>query len=317
MAHLLLLSALFFSSELRPVPLLAGEGFRIVDHGGAVVAVSPGVDPDKRGAFLYDLYVNSLQEAQQRLSLDLTPKPLLVECLLRSTFVRVLELFGVESEAEHAVAIALPQAEIIVIDNTKLVPAGGPVRDRVLTHEITHLLLEMRFQRIPRWLNEGLAMYAASQAPAPAEARRLQYWASRKGVIPFSDLCRRFPREHSLMYFAYIQSYEVVSYLIRYRGGVEPLKRLLSLQKKRGLRTAWNEVYGEEPEATWEKWRRYEAARLNLLHFILGEIPLFTYVVLLFLLAYGRYRWKRRRFYRLEELEDDHAAPRREYLIDH
>ena len=143
-------------------------------------------------------------------------------------------------------------------------------------------------------------MWAAGYHIPPKESRTLQYWASRRGIMPFSELLNEFPREHRLVHFAYVQSFSIVTHLINRKGGLERILRLLSLYQHESLSRAWEKTYGERPEDSWEIWRREEAGKHNLVIFIFGEIPLFSYLAVLFLLAYARYRVKRRRYFKGE-----------------
>ena len=141
-------------------------------------------------------------------------------------------------------------------------------------------------------------MWAANQVVDPHELETLRYWASRRGAISFEDLLNEYPHEHRLAAFAYVQSLSIVSYLVAHEGGIGTILDLIARYQRRTLEEAWEATYGEEPEATWERWRRFEARAFSPLRFLLRETPAFFVPAVLFLLAYLRFRIRRWRFYR-------------------
>jgi hypothetical protein len=76
--------------------------------------------------------------------------------------------------------------------------------DRVLTHELTHAMLNSIVpRRLPAWLNEGLAMYCEGRDAAASE-RRL---ASVRLFVPLAALQTSFARLNTAQaVFAYEES---------------------------------------------------------------------------------------------------------------
>ena len=110
------------------------------------------------------------------------------------------------------------------------VPVRGAMQhpdrlDHVLTHELTHAMLESVASRnLPAWLNEGLAMYFAGDDPQPAE-RAL---ATARLFVPLSQLQTTFsqlPRAEATV--AYAQSLFVTKALIDRMAGTRGLPQLL------------------------------------------------------------------------------------------
>lgn len=303
---LIILSASLSAAPADPLPVLAGQGFRVINRERAFIAVSPGTDPVKRANYLYVQFEKALAAVEGRLTLQDDMKPCLIDCESQSGFNRVFRAFVDEDPPAFAVAVAIPARGLIMVDQSRLrysanmtIPQGGAAQ-QTLIHEVAHLVLHRHFKRIPRWLDEGLAMWTARQALQAQDAQRISYWASRRGVMSYRDLIERFPWTHSLVHFAYMQSLSLVDFLIAAHG-VDKVLTLLDRHQRMAFPAAWRTVFNESIDDTWEVWRRDQARRLNPLRFIFGEIPLFTYPAVLFLLAYGRYRFKRRRYFQEEE----------------
>lgn len=73
----------------------------------------------------------------------------------------------------------------------ELVSTSGPSRDRLVRHELTHVALGDRDDRLPAWLSEGLAEWVSVQALPPADrtVSQVALAAARRGVdhLPDSD----------------------------------------------------------------------------------------------------------------------------------
>lgn len=75
--------------------------------------------------------------------------------------------------------------------NPTMLGRGGPDRDRLVRHELTHVALGQRDDQAPAWLSEGLAEYVSVQPLAPEERRvtREAIDAAESGVdaLPADD----------------------------------------------------------------------------------------------------------------------------------
>ncbi len=289
-----------WAAPAQLVPALAQEGFRVLDLDTALIAlVDSGGDARPHAERVRARYERAVQVVRQRLGLTGPPRPYIIECPSAHRMRELTAMIAGAPAPDYADAVAVPAANVML-----LVPSMELGADLALLHETAHLALHGRFARIPRWIDEGLAQWAAGQVPGEAELRTLRYWAFRNGVFPFGSLEDELPRRHELASFAYVQSYSVVEYLAMRRGGTGLLLEVVERAQSEPLGAAWKKVYGETAETTWEKWRRLEAGNFSLTGFLVHDIPLFTYLAVLVLIGYARYLVKRRRFLRAEELED-------------
>ncbi len=287
------------SAPAGPDSVLVEAGFREFARHGVRIAVAATADARTRAEHVRARYERAVDIVRANLGLAPETGACVVACGTRRQFRKVVELLAGSAPPDYAEAVALPAMRTVVIS-----PASDPLQDKALAHETAHLALHARFARIPRWIDEGLAQWAAGQVPADREVRNLRHWAFRNGVIPFASLADELPRRHDLAAFAYVQSFSVVAYLIMFRGGVERLLDVLARAQKAPLAAAWEQVYGETVEATWEDWRRYEARRFSAAVFLLHDIPLFSYLAVVLVVAYARYLVQRRRYLAAEDADD-------------
>lgn len=128
--------------------------------------------------------------------------------------------------------------------------------DRLLAHEIVHLLLFRRLKnhlpKMPLWLNEGLAEVLSGEVP-DTDSQLVQ--ASYLGrLVPFEALEKNFPRgeEGSL---AYAQSRSFVAFLRKVYGD-QALQKVISLiAQGKPFSVAFSQSFGVPLAVLEERWR--------------------------------------------------------------
>jgi hypothetical protein len=126
--------------------------------------------------------------------------------------------------------------------------------ERVVPHEITHLLIGDLAARMPRWLDEGLATDNEG-VHDPAAQSALDEAAGAGALLPFEQLCARFPADPHQAALAYAQSGSLMAF-IRERYGQEALRRLVAAYGaapdcQAGLHSALGLTL-EQLQADWE-----------------------------------------------------------------
>ena len=85
-----------------------------------------------------------------------------------------------------------------------------------IPHELAHILLYRYigedYNRLPTWLNEGVASIAEQYAN-PDYALALKRAVENKTLIPIDELCEPFPRDASQAFLAYAESESFTRYL--------------------------------------------------------------------------------------------------------
>lgn len=135
----------------------------------------------------------------------------------------------------------------------------GPVK-ALLAHEFMHVMvLDMAGNRVPFWLNEGLAEVAAHEqddVPLP----HLQAAVAAQTLFTMGDLAGSFRKlDPARVRLAYEQSYSFVRYLIERSGWYQMTELLKQLRRGAAPDAAFETVYGDYglDFATLERdWRR-------------------------------------------------------------
>lgn len=95
-------------------------------------------------------------------------------------------------------------------------PSQGIEMDTEIPHELTHVMLYRSlgdgYNRLPAWLNEGLAS-VTELYPDPDYKSNLQTASKNNSLLPMKDLCDPFPRDAGRAYLAYAESDSFVRYL--------------------------------------------------------------------------------------------------------
>lgn len=154
------------------------------------------------------------------------PMPLHIYLYPTSSDLRAaLRLAGSDWVGGHA----SPVLGVILVSAADAVTAPATLQ-RSLPHELTHLLLYEAtgpgYDTVPAWFNEGMATWL-EQNPNPHYPAMLQQAFSANRLIPFTDLCLRFPASEDQALLAYAESASLVT-TIQARYGNHALTELVA-----------------------------------------------------------------------------------------
>jgi len=99
---------------------------------------------------------------------------------------------------------------------------------RQIPHELMHIMMYKKlgdaYNKIPIWLNEGLAS-AVELYPDPNYSLLMQTAYQKKGLLPIANLCQSFPKDASNALLAYAESASFLSFIYQQYGtaGIESL----------------------------------------------------------------------------------------------
>lgn len=161
-----------------------------------------------------DLTAQAIERARQDIDPEASLQP--IDVYLYAN-VDDLRLALPSSQSYSIEALTLYETSVV------LVPYGPqsshiPNLERILPHEVTHALIhqatENDFDRVPRWLSEGLATSVEyATAPNP-DARILVEEALREDrLLDLNVLCADFPRDVIEARLAYAESASLVNYI--------------------------------------------------------------------------------------------------------
>ncbi len=155
----------------------------------------------------------SLQNISQMMNVSLASSPLDIYVYANAADLQsALTLGGRQWIAGHAdpalgvVMVSVTPGDTQTIELQRQVP-----------HELAHVMLyrnigEAGYNRLPAWLNEGIASMAELY-PNPDYAHALTQASKNNTLMPFADLCGSFPADSGGAFLAYAQSESFVRYL--------------------------------------------------------------------------------------------------------
>ncbi len=136
-------------------------------------------------------------------------------------------------------------------------PMGAQRLPGLLTHELAHVMLDASMgdaaDRIPRWLHEGIAQYAAG--PLTEDQRRVIADAALADkLLTIDELDEAFQGDRERVALAYAESYTLVAYLSDQKPA-EGVGGLLSqIKRGRGVRLALGLAFGRPVPLMEEEW---------------------------------------------------------------
>jgi hypothetical protein len=266
------------------------------------VRIVHGPGLESRAAQIAEMSPAIIRSLENKLGLPFDLQPTVVPAPDRTAFRRL-------GGREWFTAFALPRRQLVVLDLSRLEKRSGDLY-ATLKHEFAHLVLHQAIdsQRLPRWLDEGVAQWASDGLSEylPASQRSLLPQVASAGRLPYlEELSVQFPANHQGRQLAYEQSRSFVNYLVR-RFGEDALPVMLqSLAAGAAPWEAFQEAFGVDLDATEDDWRAGLRSPVSWVANLAGHI----YGLLFFLAAvatvgaYLRFR-HRHRHYRAGE-EDD------------
>jgi len=206
----------------------------------------------------------------------------------------------------YANAVAFYPDNILVISLTS--SHHRPVAlETVFRHELSHLVVRWAVEgrTIPRWFNEGLAIYESGELPMD-RMRVLWPVAASGNTIPLSELDRRFPRREYEVNLAYAQSADLVRYLIHHDGRWRVPELLRRVRQGEPFNAAMRATWGQSPAALVLGWKRDMRNRYTVMPSLAGGMTVWVGVGLLAFVAFVRRRRDIRR--RIAAMRDEPYA---------
>jgi hypothetical protein len=180
----------------------------------------------------------------------------------------------------------------------------------MFVHELAHLALGARFggRPIPRWLNEGLAMYEAG------EWRPGQEWTLVQAVIanrvpPLNDLTARFERGEVEARLAYLLAGALVNDMIVTYGREAFGDFVGRLARGESLEGAMIGAFGVSPLLFEQRWRAHLDRRYAWIPLITSSTALWVVVMGVTIAAYAAKRRRSRRIVAAWTEEERESGP--------
>ncbi len=159
---------------------------------------------------------------------------------------------------EWGVAFAVPDKNLILL----IFPGSfrKPSRLRfIMAHEVAHILIHKQAATfIPRWFDEGVAMYL-SREPNLIDEMQLLFAVAIGGIIPLPSIEHSFPETGRRARLAYIESVSTIVFLIEEFGPSSITQILQATREANDFRAGFIKATGidlPQFEMEWRTWIR-------------------------------------------------------------
>ena len=185
--------------------------------------------------------------------------------------------------------IAYPALKLIIL---KTFPGKKTsVITKNFIHEFTHIAIGevFKWRKIPRWLNEGLAMYESREWQFGRISNMTRAVLTHK-LIPLKDLTDDFPREYRDAALAYDQSFYLVAFLLS-KKGPESFQQFIREYGRGGkFEKVLLESYGLSLKELEKEWKAHLKFRFSWLPLAFSTTTLWFVITMIFLVGYWRKR---------------------------
>jgi hypothetical protein len=203
--------------------------------------------------------------------------------------------------------VAYPGLNLIILKSPGAIKGGHIDLEKVLKHELTHIAVGRAFEgreEVPRWLDEGLAMYESREWDF-SRVSAITRAVLTDSLIPLSQITDRFPPGADRAELAYVQSFYLVSFLVSTYGKVSFHRFIREYGSGTGLEKVLEKVYSLRWDEFEERWKDYLKVRFSWIPLITSATTLWFLVTIVFIIAYVRKRKAKQRIFEQWEKEDD------------
>ena len=183
-------------------------------------------------------------------------------------------------------AVADPIRQIIVVKSPRWTNSADNIKT-IIIHETVHILVGQIVgeARVPRWLNEGLAVYFSGDTNyfGGKEISRAQL---TRQLIPLETIDAVLGFEKNKAHLAYQEAYFAVVYMIEQYGESAIPELLRNLRTSGNFNVAFRMTFGQSLYQFEQEWRLYLEEKYRWSFFVEFEAFLWAFIVLLFLLAF-------------------------------
>lgn len=190
---------------------------------------------------------------------------------------------------DWAAGLAYPDRNLMILKAPAAARYGTIDPFRTFRHELAHLVLHQALSgvAIPRWLDEGLAMYEAGEWTFRTTAV-ISATTLKQNYIPMGNLRDRFPADLATAERAYAQSFSMVAYLFNRFGRERFRDFVVHIKQGRTLSQSTQEAFGLTFYDLETGWHRYLRLRYTWVPVVTSSAALWSLVTLIFLYAYVR-----------------------------
>ena len=190
--------------------------------------------------------------------------------------------------------VAYHQLSLIVLKSPRSLRGKEYNLKKTFTHEVSHVILGAAFsngEHIPRWLNEGIAMYMSREWNFN-RISTMTHAVLTDSLLPLSEITYTFPRGEKEGELAYCQSFYLVSFLISTYGKEQFHRFVQSLSQEKVVEDVVLKVYGMNLSQLETEWHDYLRLRFSWIPLITSASSLWFLITLIFIVGYIKKRRK-------------------------
>ncbi len=300
----LVLLSLFLFLGMRPV--LAGQNSSIwriypIEHFNIYYQPEDSLNARKVGRILQSEYPSISHDLQVSLA---SP----VGLFIAPSYQSFLRLTG-GAIPHWGEAVADPIKQIIVLKSPRWSVSTANLKTIVI-HETVHVLLGqiVGSARIPRWLNEGLAVYFSGET-GYFGGKQISRAQLTKQLIPLETIDAVLSFEQNKAQLAYQEAYYAVVYMVEQYGESAIPELLRALRKYKNFHVAFQRTFGESLYQFEQEWRYYLKKKYRWSIFMEFESLLWVLIFVLFVLVFVILLYKNRKTVARWDAEDALPPP--------
>jgi hypothetical protein len=241
-----------------------------------------------------DRIAREADEAKARLAEELG-QPVLahLEVRIARSPEQMSDLAPPNTVPAYAVGVAYPELHAVVLSLQAPDTYEAPDLDEVFRHELVHVALEDAVQghHVPRWFNEGLAIYESGEKSWD-RWKTLGDATLSKRLLPLAELDQGFPRDRYEVNVAYAQSADFVRYLMRDSDRVRFGSLIERVRSGTAFDRALADAYGTDLRKLEYEWREQNSKRFGITPILTGGSLL--WVLIAGLMVVGWYKRRKR-----------------------
>jgi hypothetical protein len=209
----------------------------------------------------------------------------------------------------YAAGIAYSSIRLVLLTLQSPTSAEAPDLEEVFRHELTHIAIDDAAlgHHVPRWFNEGLAIYESGELPW-ARTKALADASLSKTLLPLSELDQGFPADHFEVNIAYAESADFVRFLMRKTDKERFVSLVERLRKGQTFSAAAADAYGSDLRKLEFQWKEDLSRRFTVWPAVLGGSSLWVFVIGALVFGWVRKRRRARAILARWDREEKEAA---------
>ncbi len=201
--------------------------------------------------------------------------------------------------------LASPMKNMIILKSPKWTPTDKDI-NAIAIHELVHIMVDraVRSNPIPRWLNEGLAVYYSGEK-GYASSTLVSKALITKSLLPLSEIDDVLSFHLDKAQLAYQQSYLAVIYLFNNYGAEAVRDIFLKVAEGSNLNEAFTEVIDCDLWEFEQEWLKYIEQQYRWHFLVEVDNYLWVLIVGLFVLGFIVIRRRNKRIIQQWQKEDE------------